>query len=159
MIVREGTQEESGLIAMLIRDSNRDLAKRFMLNAENCPKHPSFCTLEWVAADFERGERYFICEKAHAPIGCVAIENPAEGIAYMNRLAVLPDERRSGAGETLVRYVIEHSRLCGIKTISIGIVAAHEELRNWYIRLGFTEKDTKRFPHLPFEVMYMCYEI
>jgi len=33
---------------MLVSESNRDVAIKFGLNAENCPKHPSFSTADWV---------------------------------------------------------------------------------------------------------------
>jgi hypothetical protein len=41
----------------------------------------------------------------------------------------------------------------------IGIIAAHEILKAWYERLGFVEKETRTFAHLPFDVKYMHYRI
>ncbi|OZG72406.1 GNAT family N-acetyltransferase [Hahella sp. CCB-MM4] len=159
MHIREATSEDLSTLARLISESNKDVAVRFGLNAENCPKHPSFCTKEWVKADFVRGERYFILEEEKQPIACVAYENPRPGLAYLNRLSVLPEYRRQGAGAHLVRYIMEIARLTAIETISIGVIGEHLELQDWYARLGFTLGETKRFPHLPFTVTYMTFAI
>lgn len=72
MQIREATPEDLATIAMLVSESNKDVAVRFGLNAENCPKHPSFYTEAWVRADLARGEAYFIVEENFKPIGCVA---------------------------------------------------------------------------------------
>jgi hypothetical protein len=64
MLIREATREDLATIAMVVSEANKDVAVRFRLNAENCPKHPSFCTEAWVASDLARGERYFILEES-----------------------------------------------------------------------------------------------
>jgi len=53
-------------------------------------------------ADFDRGEEYFIYKSGGAGIECVAFENPKPGVAYLNRLSVLPKYRFNGVGEELV---------------------------------------------------------
>jgi ribosomal protein S18 acetylase RimI-like enzyme len=159
MQIRDTSINDAALLAGIISESNRDVAERFGLNGDNCPKHPSLCTEDWVLADFARGERYFILEDEGSAIGCVAYENPSEGLAYLNRLSVLPGHRRRGAGEQLVRHVIDLARSSQIETISIGIIAANEELKRWYLKLGFIEGETKTFPHLPFAVCYLRYDI
>lgn len=155
MHIRTATEADGELLAGLISESNRDVAVRFRLDADNCPKHPSFCTAAWVTADLQRGARYFIIEQGGEAVGCVAYEDAGEGTAYLNRLSVLPAWRRRGVGERLVRHVIELARSSGVDTVSIGIIAAHAELKRWYIRLGFKEGETRTFPHLPFAVAYL----
>ena len=159
MNIRESTPEDSATIAILVSESNKDVATKFGLNAENCPKHPSFCTEAWVKADMERGERYFIIEESSKPIGCVAYESPSSGLAYLNRLSVLPEHRNRGVGAQLVQYIISHARSASIQTISIGVIGEHMELQRWYNKLGFRDGETSRFPHLPFSVKYMTYAI
>jgi len=105
MQIREATHEDLATIAMLVSEANKDVAVRFSLNAENCPKHPSFCTEAWVASDLARGERYFILEDESKPIACVAYENPSVGLAYLNRLSVLPKHRNRGIGAHLVQHI------------------------------------------------------
>lgn len=159
MLIRNTSRDDARLLAMLISESNRDVALRFGLNADNCPRHPSFCNETSVLADFARGERYFILQDNGIAIGCVAYEKASEGLAYLNRLSVLPTHRKKGGGERLVRHVIDHARSSQISTISIGIIAAHAELKRWYLKLGFSEGETKTFPHLPFAVSYLTYAV
>jgi len=158
--IRAMSESDLPTIAMLVSESNKDVAVTFGLNAENCPKHPSFCTESWVRAELERGETYFILDDADgAPIGCVAYESPGPGRGYLNRLSVLPGHRGSGAGAQLVRHVVDHARSQAVSSISIGVIGEHTQLQRWYNKLGFTDGETKRFAHLPFSVKYMSLAI
>jgi diamine N-acetyltransferase len=159
MTIREATHEDLATIAMLVSESNKDVAVKFGLNAGNCPKHPSLCTESWIEADFARGETYFILEEDALPIGCVAYENPNAGLAYLNRLSVLPLHRNRGVGARLVQHIVQLARSASIYTISIGFIGEHTELQRWYRKLGFKDGETKRFPHLPFAVKYMIYPL
>ena len=91
--------------------------------------------------------------------GCVAFEQPDPDTAYLNRLSVLPNCRHRGGGATLVRFILDFAKTKNIKTVSIGIIAEHEVLKNWYLDLGFIEGDTQKFKHLPFDVKYMRYDL
>jgi hypothetical protein len=44
--IREADPDDKVLLTRLIRDSYRDVAERFNLTPENCPKHPSNCNDE-----------------------------------------------------------------------------------------------------------------
>jgi GNAT superfamily N-acetyltransferase len=144
---------------MLVSEANKDVALKFGLNAQNCPKHPSFCTEAWVDSDLARGERYLILEDAAVPIACVAYERPGPDRMYLNRLSVLSGHRKRGAGALLVRHIIQLARAESVPGISIGIIGEHAELKRWYETLGFTAGEVKRFPHLPFSVQYMAYAV
>lgn len=157
MNIQKSTPDDSSIIALLVSKSNRDVAVAFGLNADNCPKHPSFYTEVWVKDDFVRGVQYFILEENSRPIGCVAFESPNRELAYLNRLSVLPEYRKRGVGARLVNHIVEYARSFSIKTISIGVIGDHFELQRWYRNLGFIDGETKRFPHLPFSVKYMAY--
>jgi N-acetylglutamate synthase-like GNAT family acetyltransferase len=157
MKIREATAADLETIAMLVSTANRDVAIKFGLNADNCAKHPSFCTADWVAADLARGERYFIAEDDGVAIACVAYETPKSDLAYLNRLSVLPAHRRRGVGEQLVAHIVALARSAAIKTISIGVIGEHLELQRWYAKLGFAPGENRRFDHLPFTVTYMSY--
>ena len=157
MNISEATSNGLSTLAMLISESNKDVALQFGLNASTCPKHPSFCTPEWVKADFARGEKYFIIAENATPIGCVAYESPRAGIAYLNRLSVLPKHRKRGVGTRLVEHFIQYAEMQAVQVISIGVIAQHLELQRWYRALGFKDGDSKAFPHLPFMVKYMSY--
>ena len=157
--IREAFADDADLLARIIRESNRDVADRFGLDADKCPKHTSFCTADWVRADLARGERYFILDDGSHPVGCVAYETPSAEVAYLNRLSVLPAWRRRGHGKRLVEHVIALARAASIPSISIGVIGEYDELQRWYRALGVTDGETKRFPHLPFSVRYMRYVV
>ena len=74
MKIVPATREDADLIAAVIRESHRDVARMFAITRENNPKHPSFCATEWVVSDFNRGEEYFLCRAGKTSAGCVAFE-------------------------------------------------------------------------------------
>jgi ribosomal protein S18 acetylase RimI-like enzyme len=153
------TTEDAKQIAAIIRESHRDVAQMFNLTRENNPKHPSFCTQDWVLSDFQRGEEYFLYKAENTLAGCVAFEQPDPETAYLNRLSVRPPYRHRGIGAKLVRHIIGYARSKQAQIISIGIIAGHDVLKNWYTNLGFIEKETHHFEHLPFDVTYMHFKL
>ena len=157
--IKIASPNDTDMLCRLIRDSFRDVAERFSLNSENCPKHPSNYTEEWVQKDFDRGVTYFILSQNNLPVGCVALEKANDDLCYLERLAVLPEKRRKGSGRTLVDHVFSRARAMGAKEISIGIIAAQTELNQWYQKIGFVEMETKQFPHLPFQVTFMTIKL
>ena len=157
--IREANFDDISLLSDLIRQSYRDVANRFKLTPSNCPKHPSNCTEEWIKNDFSRGISYFILRRRGIPVGCVAIEIAEADLCYLERLSVLPHERKKGFGSQLVEHIFHTARKLSSKKISIGIIAAQTELKQWYQKLGFVEGDTKKFSHLPFRVTFMTCEL
>ncbi len=142
-----------------IRRSFRDVAERFSLTQENCPRHPSNCSEEWIQQEIDRGVTYFIIENDNFVAGCVALEQANSEVCYLERLGVLPDQRHHGFGKALVFHVLSNAKLLGAHRVNIGIIAEHTELKDWYKRLGFVEVETKEFPHLPFRVNFMACEV
>lgn len=149
--------EDAPTLARLVAESNKDVADLFNLNRENCSKHPSFCETSWIEADIARGERYFLAHSEGKAIGCVATEYPNPEVAYLNRLAVLPEHRRQGVGSQLTKHVLRLATERDIRVVSIGVIGEHKELQRWYQALGFVPGEVKSFPHLPFSVRYMTY--
>ena len=159
MKIRKAQEGEAWLLAELIRNASRDVAERFGITPQNCPKHPSNCREGWVRADLERGCDYFVLENCIGVAGCVALEAAGDGECYLERLAVLPVVRRKGYGAALVRHVLEVARQRAFSRVGIGTIARHWELIRWYRGLGFTPGETKTFPHLPFDVTFMHFSI
>jgi GNAT superfamily N-acetyltransferase len=157
--IREAEVQEAGLLASLVSEANRDVAERFGLNFENCPKHPSFCTAEWIERDRLRGERYFLIEDEGLALGCVAYERASSDLAYLNRLAVPVGARRRGLGSALVLHVLALARADAVPLLSIGIIGEHVALRDWYLKLGFVSGEARRYPHLPFTVQMMSLRV
>ena len=44
--IRKASSGDSSMLSGIIRESFCDVAERFGLTSENCPKHPSNCTQE-----------------------------------------------------------------------------------------------------------------
>jgi len=153
--IRAGAQKDIGILTEIIRSSFRDVADRFGLTQENCPKHPSHCTADWIQGDMDRGVTYFILEDNGFASGCVALELVGSKLCYLERLAVRPPRRRRGFGRALVNYVLAEAERSGARRVSIGIIAEQTELKSWYQKIGFIEAKTKEFAHLPFRVTFM----
>jgi len=156
--IRSVRPHEKQVLAELIRQSYLDVAERFSLTAQNCPKHPSNCTESWIERDFDKGVNYFFACRKNEPVGCVALEMATDQLAYLERLAVLPAHRRMGLGDSLARHALDLAQAKGAESVSVGIIAAQEELKQWYLKLGFKEGDTKAFDHLPFMVTFMSHD-
>ena len=159
MTVRDATEADLGTLVHLLRGSFRDVAERFGLTVENCPKNLAFCTDQRVRSDFERGLSYYILEQDGETIGCVALERASSEVCYLERLAVLPQHRRKGCGRMLVEYILDKAAENGSQRVEIGIIAEDTRLREWYGKFGFVLKSTKTFDHLPFVVAFMFVEI
>jgi N-acetylglutamate synthase-like GNAT family acetyltransferase len=159
MRIVEATVTDAAKIANIVSVSNIDVADEFGINNDNNPKHPSFYNKDWVMSDFARNEKYFLYMENGVSIGCVAFENPRPGVAYLNRLSVLPQYRHKGVGEELVHYIFKYAKIRDIQRISIGIIAENFKHKNWYLKLGFVEGDIKTVPHRPFDVQFMSAEL
>ena len=157
--IRNATPSDVPALVDLIRKSFADVAVRFDLTPENCPKHPSNCAPLWIESALEKGVHYFLMQLDGVPAGCVAVEAGAPGVCYIERLAVLPECRRRGLGRTLVDRALSCAKALGAGRVEIGIIAAQTDLKEWYRRIGFTETRTAVFPHLPFEVCFMALDL
>ena len=159
MIIRDTNEADVGTLTTLLRESFRDVAERFELTVENCPKNLAFCTDHRIEGDIERGLSYFLLEHDDLPCGCIALEKASPEICYLERLAVLPEHRRKGCGKMLVEHLFDKAAASGSQRVEIGIIAEDTKLRNWYEKFGFVLKGTKTFDHLPFVVAFMAAEI
>ena len=159
MNIREANKTDISAITTVMQKSYATVAQKYGLNSENCPKHPSNCSIEWIEGDFARGVRYFVIASGNEIFGCIALEKASEQTCYLERLAVIPAKRNKGAGLMLANYFIKRATEMGINKIGIGIISKQEELKNWYEKIGFTETSRKTFNHLPFEVAFMEYHI
>jgi len=157
--IRICTKEDARVLAETTRKSFQDVAERFGLTHENAPRHPSNCTVDWIRKDMEDGVTYFAIGNRNHVVGCVALEKANSEVCYLERLAVLPNQRRCGFGKALVQHALSEAKLLGVNYVSIGIIAEQTELKHWYKKLGFVEGESKEFPHLPFRVTFMSYGI
>ena len=158
--IRSASHDDISVIGGLIRSAFRDVAERFGLTPENCPRHPSNCTDEWVVLALEKGAWFYVAEMDNRTCGCVMIEDAGDGIFYLGTLGVLPERRGKGLGTTLARHAIRQAKDLGAKRLDIGVIADHTELIEWYARLGFSVREERMsFEHLPFEVTSMFLQL
>jgi len=153
--IRTGTRDDRRLLADLISRSFRDVAERFGLTAENCPRHASNCSEEWIEKDMDRGIAYFILEDEDRAAGCAGLEEAQAGVCHLERLAVLPERRKRGCGGALIKHAFSEAKRLGARSVSIGVIAEHAELKRWYRKFGFEETESRTFSHLPFQVSFM----
>ena len=146
-------------LASIIRDANQDVADRFNLTLQNAPSHPSNCVDAWVRTSMDKGVRYFLLKAAGRFRGCVALERARPQVFYLERLAVLPPDRRHGYGAALTEHAAQEAAKAGGKRLEIGIIAEHFELKQWYQKRGFKAGATKNFDHLPFGVLFMFLDL
>jgi ribosomal protein S18 acetylase RimI-like enzyme len=60
---------------------------------------------------------------------------------YLHHLAVTPNFRRSGIGRTLVAHSLEALRRRGVRRCHIFVMAANEEGRRFWERVGWFRRD------------------
>jgi N-acetylglutamate synthase-like GNAT family acetyltransferase len=159
MAIRKAKKADIDTLVNLLRSSFRDVAERFGITEENNPKSLAFCSNERIKSDFQKDLTYYILEKDGKPCGCVAIEKAKPGVCYLMRLAVLPEHRGKGYGKMLVHHIFEKARKIGARRVEIAMISKDRKLKNWYKKLGFIQKSTKKYDHLPFIVAFMYREL
>lgn len=155
--IRTGTRADVDILVEVIQNSFQDVAERFGLTPQNSPTHPSNCRPEWLLREMNRDVTFYILENKGQPAGCAALEKINDEVCYLERLAVLPGERRQGFGEVLVKHVLSEARQLDVYRVQIGIIAEHTELHDWYEKLGFEDVESRKFPQLVFPVTFMAY--
>ena len=159
MVIRQAKRADIDVLVNLLRSSFRDVAERFGITEENNPRFLAFCTNERIESDLEKDLTYYILERDGHPYGCVALERAKPGVCYLMRLAVLPVHRGKGYGKMLVHHIFEKARATGARRVEIAMISRDTKLKNWYKKLGFIQKGTKKFDHLPFTVAFMYREL
>jgi diamine N-acetyltransferase len=154
-LIREIHDDEIDASASIIRRSFMSVAKDFHITQENCPTNPAFITSEKLMESKNKGIKFFGLFHGNIQIGCVAIEKAKDDVFYMERLAVVPKHRHKGYGKELTDFVFKYAGFQGGKEVSIGIINENIELKNWYIKYGFTETSIRKYDHLPFTVCFM----
>lgn len=89
--IRTAGAEDINILTEVIRTAFRDVADCFGITPENCPRHPSNCTVEWARRDMDRGVVYCILNTENDAAGRVALERAGEEEWYLERPAVFPD--------------------------------------------------------------------
>lgn len=133
-------------------------APEFGLTAENTPTNPAFWEPGEIARVVARPAQLFAVEEVGRIVGCafLAPSRRRPGTWELRHLAVHPDARHQGHGETLVAEAVRRAGAEGATTLRIGIIGENTRLSEWYHRLGFvTVAAGQQFPGLVFSVDHL----
>ncbi len=81
--------------------------------------------------------QFFLAVKDNITLGFASVSEEAPGEFKLNKLYVLPDTQKTGAGKALLKAVIEHARSQGGKTLRLQ-VNRNNPARNFYEKQGFS---------------------
>lgn len=150
-----GSEAELREAARIIRESFKTVADEFCLNEMNCPSHPAFFSDESIIAATSSGTCFYSLYHERNMAGVLALKYLNKNEYSMEKLAVLPEYRHLGYGKKLVEFALDTAREAGAEKMIIGIIDENIALKEWYLALGFTVTDIKRYDHLPFTVCTM----
>lgn len=164
--IREIAPEEYINSARIIRNSFKTVADEFGLTRENAPYHTAFLTVRQLRELRNRGGRLFGLFLDGKQAGFIAIEKAddlrflppsvqKEGVYWLERLAVLPANRHEGYGGRLIGFAIDYIKKHQGKRVALGMMNEHKVLKDWYLKLGFRQVSTRKFPGMPFSVCFM----
>ena len=139
----------------VVRQSFATVAVTFHLTRENCPTNGAFLAPGRLLSERNAGAVQAGCFVNGRMVGYVQITAVQNGSAEMEKLAVLPECRRCGAGKALVDWAKETAKANGAQRLCIGIIEENAPLKAWYEALGFVHTGTRVFAHLPFTVGFM----
>lgn len=152
-------RSQASTVATIIREANIPVARELGLEQKSTPRHPSNMTEQWVLSDMGKREIFFILYLENLAIGTVSYKSVGGGVAFLARLAILPEYQGRGYGSKLVDHLIRYSRSQGDRRVDLGVIESNRDVIDWYNRLGFSVKNSKSFKQLPFKVTFMRREL
>jgi len=159
-VIREIQPADHALMKELlnvITASVLTVAREFNLTEENAPSNPAFLTYGALEDSMRNGLAMYGYFDGSTLAGCVGIEASRKepGAFYIERLAVLPEQRHRGLGRKLLDCACSEIRRRGGSAAAIGIINENTVLKEWYRDYGFSEVAIRRFARLPFDVCFM----
>lgn len=96
-----------------------------------------FYSLDALKDQMQKGQEFFIAELNNAAIGFASISKYEKETYKLNKLYVLPNIQKSGAGKALMDHVTEIIRSHEAKQLILN-VNRNNPAKGFYERLGFT---------------------
>jgi len=90
-----------------------------------------------VAAMLNNPEVVVLVARSHIETVGFAIMEYHENHAHLNLMAVKPNQRRSGTGSALLKWLEKTARYAGIEKIYLEVRARNKGARDFYERLGW----------------------
>lgn len=139
----------------VIRNAFQTVACEFNLTKENCPTSPAFMEYKNIVKLKEKGIALFGYIKDHKQVGFIAIKKASYIVFYVEKLAVIPEERHNGYGKEMMYFAEDYVRKFNGERISVGIINYNTKLKKWYNKIGYEVTGFRIYSHLPFEVCFM----
>jgi len=139
----------------VIRNAFQTVACEFNLTKENCPTSPAFIEYHNIIKLKEKRTSLFGYFKDHKQVGFMAIKKASDTIYYVEKLAVVPEERNNGYGQEMMYFAEDYVRQLNGERISVGIINDSTILKKWYNKMGYEVTGFRIYTHLPFEVCFM----
>ncbi|MCL2646941.1 MAG: GNAT family N-acetyltransferase [Phycisphaerales bacterium] len=150
---------EMAVSAEILRESFGTVAAEFGLTPQNAPTNPAFSRKENLEADDADGCRCYGLFIGDDQVGFMELRPKDATCHELRKLGVRPSFRHAGYGRRLLDYAKEQVAKSGGRAIVIGIIEENLVLKDWYMANGFVHTGTKIFPHLPFTVGYMEFQV
>lgn len=84
----------------------------------------------------EKGHQFYLFDLADTPIAFASVSNEGDCIFKLNKLYVLPNTQKTGAGKALLQKVIEHAKAENGKQIILQ-VNKQNIAKEFYLKQGF----------------------
>jgi GNAT superfamily N-acetyltransferase len=153
----EAGPADSALVARVVRRAFRPQAAILGVNKVDHPYYAAFQTAVKVRERIAEGGQVLVARLGEEAVGTVTYsmgkQHPEDG--WIERLAVLPEFRGRKYGEALMAEAEERLRKLGAKKLRLTIVKRFDHLRRFYEKQGYRATETRTFPGVPFEVLFM----
>lgn len=158
-MTRLATGADAGAVACLVRAAFAEQARRFGLDRDTCPSHPSMTDEAAILRSLERGTRFLVLERDGSLCGCVGVRQPREGTCAIEKLAVRPECQGQGLGTALVGDAVRVARADGAHRLTASTIDDNAPLKAWYVQRGFVRVEVAHYDHLPFAVAVLRREL
>ena len=101
---------------------------------------------ESLACQFEKGHQFFIAQLNGSDIGFCSVSKSDEGQGdhKLNKLYILPNIQKSGAGTALLHKAIEIAKAAGSTSLFLQ-VNKHNNAYEFYLKKGFIKESEFKF--------------
>jgi len=101
---------------------------------------------ESLAGQFEKGHQFFIAQLNGSDIGFCSVSKSDEGESNhkLNKLYILPNIQKSGAGTGLLNKAIEIAKAAGSTSLFLQ-VNKHNNAYEFYLKKGFIKESEFKF--------------
>lgn len=152
-------KEDLEVAAQVIRKSFNTVAHELDLTIDNCPTNGAFTQTKHLKNDIDNGKQLFGVYVRESMIGFLGLVYQKNQQVELEKVAIIPSERGNQYGEFILNNVLKMAHNRKMKWINIGIIKENERLKKWYQKNGYKIVGSKKFMHLPFEVLFLRLDV